>query len=117
MALGCAHPTITLKYFEQIFTELSLNCEINVDKDEDDSETRKYSVKSIENIMKTWLTGGQEDRYLEKTLDIFSRTVEDYSVDKRGDIGSVVREQTMESLYQVLLHLKSIHKLSLLSQE
>ncbi len=99
MALGCAHPSLTLSHFHDIFTQLSLNCEIKEDKDEDDSETRKYSVKSMEQIMKVWLSEGKEEGYLEKTLDIFSKTVEDYSVDKRGDIGSVVREQTMESLF------------------
>lgn len=46
----------------------------------------------MERVLKALLSAEEEGEYLQKTLDIFSCTVEDYSVDKRGDIGSVVRE-------------------------
>ena len=54
---------------------------------------------------------------MNKGLDVFLKTIQDYSVDKRGDIGSMVREQTMESIYKVLEKMKELDVLGLIGKE
>lgn len=39
---------------------------------------------------------------LARIFDILALTIEDYTMDKRGDIGSIVREQSMITMLQIL---------------
>jgi hypothetical protein len=39
---------------------------------------------------------------IEKIFCILFKTVEDYTMDKRGDIGSIVREASMTAMIQIL---------------
>jgi hypothetical protein len=37
-----------------------------------------------------------------KIFNILAVTIEDYTMDKRGDIGSIVREQSMATMLQII---------------
>lgn len=39
---------------------------------------------------------------IRKLFDILAITVEDYTMDKRGDIGSIVREQSMATMLHIV---------------
>lgn len=83
----------------------SENCQIKVPKEADDPETRKFAVKGLDLIVKTI---GLQDECI--TSDIIEKQVfelclsamNDYTMDKRGDIGSIVREAAMASMASIL---------------
>ena len=39
---------------------------------------------------------------IRKIFDILATTIEDYTMDKRGDIGSIVREQSMTAMLHII---------------
>ena len=68
----------------------------------DDPDTRKCAVKSLGQIVKTVgiSTIGGED--ITKIFNLIFKTINDYSKDKRGDIGLFVREASMYTLLDLL---------------
>jgi len=42
------------------------------------------------------------EEIIEKIFDILAKTIEDYTMDKRGDIGSIVREQSMKTMLNII---------------
>lgn len=71
---------------------MELNCRIT--KENSDPEKRKYAIQSLKAFVEE--IGFENDsltqEVISKIFDILARTVEDYTMDKRGDIGSIVRE-------------------------
>ena len=102
-ALGLLSPYLQKKFLAKIVDKLAENCKIK-SKDSDDADTRKYAVKSIENLVRS--IGIQDESITQeiwdKIFDLCLLTMKDYSVDKRGDIGSIVREASMFTMANLL---------------
>ena len=79
-----------------------------------------YSIKALEQIFQIKVSNSDDEvvvKEVEEMIDIFGKTIQDYSIDNRGDIGSIVREQTMESVYRLIQILDNQQKCKLISQE
>lgn len=79
-----------------------MNCQIT--KQNNDPEKRKYAIQSIEAMVRE--IGFANEKLNEEVIDrifsILGRTVEDYTMDKRGDIGSIVREESMSAMIHIV---------------
>lgn len=67
-------------------------------KESDDAETRKFAVKSLSQSLRTWGLHNVPTEILRECLETFYRCLNDYQVDRRGDVGSWVREAAMVAL-------------------
>lgn len=90
-------------YWEKIIKVLSENCEKKM-KELDDVDTRKYAIAAFEKIVIKFLEEdvdctGKDLPITQETLEGIFKTafslMGDYTMDKRGDIGSIVREASM----------------------
>jgi tubulin-specific chaperone D len=81
---------------------IELNCRIS--KENNDPEKRKYAVQSLEALVKEvgFASEKLNEEVIAKIFDILSTTVEDYTMDKRGDIGSIVREESMSAMIHII---------------
>jgi len=64
----------------------------------DDAEARKYAVRSQVEIIKTLGIESVDSAIIKDTLEHLFMATDDYTLDKRGDVGSWVREEAMRSL-------------------
>ena len=71
-------------------------------KGQDDAETRKFAVKSLNSITKIIGINSFNVEQLKKIFNILFETINDYTLDKRGDIGLFTREATMYALIDFL---------------
>lgn len=103
---GLASLSISLltSYWDKIFKTLSENCEKKAIKELDDVDTRMYAITSFERIVSKFLEeDGQStgegipltQEYLDNIFKIAFNLMNDYTMDKRGDVGSIVREASM----------------------
>lgn len=69
-------------------------------KESDDAETRKFAVRSLIAAIKTRGMNNLPVDVLHQSLETFYRCLEDYQIDRRGDVGSWVREEAMAALLQ-----------------
>lgn len=87
---------------DAILQRLQQNCAIHKAKDLDDSETRKSAVTGLRQLVrKLGLSALTKPRF-ELVLECCYGLMEDYKVDRRGDVGSVVREKTMYCLLELV---------------
>ncbi len=71
------------------------NCVVK-EKDLDDADTRKFTVESIKHYVENLFVSEVIDKeYFEKCFELCFDVMNDYTVDKRGDIGSIVREASI----------------------
>lgn len=103
LALSSLSSKLKEFFFEKILTALESNCKILKEK-EDDAIRRKNSVIGLESLVES--LGFQSEclntATIERIFGILFRTLNDYSTDKRGDIGSVVREASMKTLINII---------------
>ena len=64
----------------------------------DDAETRREAIKSLVNVVKTLGITHIDKAQLSAIVEVFYKAMDDYAVDRRGDVGSWVREEAMVSL-------------------
>ena len=79
-----------------------------------------YSIKALEQIFDIKSRNSDVQTIIEEVqeiVEIYNKTIQDYSIDNRGDIGSIVREQTMECVYRIVQILDGLQKCSLISPE
>eukprot|EP01022_Parablepharisma_sp_SALTPOND_P000943 TRINITY_DN105303_c0_g1_i1.p1 TRINITY_DN105303_c0_g1~~TRINITY_DN105303_c0_g1_i1.p1 ORF type:complete len:1052 (-),score=105.14 TRINITY_DN105303_c0_g1_i1:6138-9032(-) len=88
------------KQLEPIMEALCKNALVK-NASNDDAETRMYAVKAIREIMLS--LGLNNMKHTEKVIETLFVALNDYSVDRRGDIGSWVREEAMICFKDVLL--------------
>ncbi|KRX05461.1 Armadillo-type fold [Pseudocohnilembus persalinus] len=95
---------IQKEFLDQIFEVIRKNTKIK-QKEVDDADTRKYAVQGIQALIE--INGLGEETCI--TQEIFNEMIQiqlqvlnDYTTDRRGDIGSIVREASMSSM-QVLV--------------
>ena len=67
----------------------------------DDAETRMYAIKSIREIIKT--LGLDNIVNIEKTIETIFAGLNDYNVDRRGDIGSWIRQESIIGFKEMLV--------------
>lgn len=104
--------------FPQILEVIELNCKIS--KDNNDPEKRKYAVQIIKALFEEvgFASEKLNQEVIVRLFEILSRTVEDYTMDKRGDIGSIVREESMTTMLHIVgVYCNSKDKHWLLSDE
>ena len=82
--------------------ELEKNCKIIKEKDLDDAETRKFAIKSLETIFtKVGCEVFNMERF-DRLMNMVFYVMDDYTTDRRGDIGSIVRETAMYTMFNIL---------------
>ena len=73
---------------------LATNC-IAKGKESDDAETRKQAVKSLVAVVNTLGFESISPELLKLAIETLFSALKDYQLDRRGDVGSWVREETM----------------------
>jgi hypothetical protein len=103
LAISSLSPKLKIFFFEKILSALESNCKILKEK-EDDAIRRKNSVIGIESLIESVGFDNEclNTTAIERIFSILFRTMNDYSTDKRGDIGSVVREATMKTFINII---------------
>ena len=81
----------------ELIQTLTTNC-IAKGQESDDAETRKQAVKSLVSVIMTLGIERVGPELLGQALDTMFATLNDYQLDRRGDVGSWVREEAMQSL-------------------
>lgn len=67
----------------------------------DDADTRTNAVRALKDIIKT--LGLEKLTCIKRIIDTLFIAVNDYSVDRRGDIGSWVREEAMVCFKEIIV--------------
>ena len=97
MALGVLSGRLLQEMSAELIQTLSTNC-IAKGQESDDAETRKQAVKSLVSVIMTLGIERVGPELLSQALDTMFATLNDYQLDRRGDVGSWVREEAMQSL-------------------
>ena len=67
-------------------------------KENDDAETRREAIKSLVSVVRTFGIANTDRTQLIAIVEVLYKALDDYAVDRRGDVGSWVREESMASL-------------------
>ena len=97
MALGVLSGRLLQDMSAELIQTLSTNC-IAKGQESDDAETRKQAVKSLVSVIMTLGIQRVGPELLSQALNTMFATLNDYQLDRRGDVGSWVREEAMQSL-------------------
>ncbi len=76
---------------------LKKNC-ISQGRESDEAESRKFAVISLMQIVRTAGISHFTGEQLQSVFDTLFLGLKDYAVDRRGDVGSWVREQCMPAI-------------------
>ena len=102
MAISALSPELLQANIDAVLDIFKKNIEISKKKAEDDPDLRNISVKGLRRIVqridKSHLTKERVDIFLERLM----YCMEDYSVDRRGDIDSMVRETAMYGMIELV---------------
>jgi len=101
LALGSLHP-IFVKGKEEEIVENLIRCSRITDGTESWGESRRDAVKALTELVKK-VHNCIQDETLHTIYDSFMLSLEDYTVDKRGDIGAWVREAALHGLETLTL--------------
>lgn len=97
MALGVLSGQLLHQLSNELIRTLASNC-IAKGKESDDAETRKQAVKSLVSVVMTLGVENVAGELLSLVMDTLFKALNDYQLDRRGDVGSWVREETMEAM-------------------
>jgi hypothetical protein len=102
-ALGCWSKFYTMENCDFILAPLTKNCLlVQQNVKEGDVEARKFAIESIVKIFCKVGTAIFNQRKFQSILDLVLYVLDDYTSDRRGDIGSIVREAGMYGLYNIM---------------
>ena len=101
-ALGTLNSKIQMIYFESIWTCLQKNCKIKP-KESDDPDTRKFALRSIKEMIGNIGLLNLKGFVLNEMFEICFYLMNDYTTDKRGDIGSMIRETSMTIMLDLFI--------------
>ena len=87
---------------EIIFKTLIRNSKRDKKIKMNDPEIRKFCVFSISRIYCQIEKLENNKELFLKIVKAFLQTINDYTVDKRGDIGLIIRDQTMDSIFEIM---------------
>lgn len=82
---------------KELIDTLLANC-IPKGKENDDAETRREAIKSLVSVVNTLGISHIDKAQLSAIVEVFYKALDDYALDRRGDVGSWVREEAMVSL-------------------
>ena len=97
MALGSLSGKLYRELNVELIETLLKNC-LPKGKESDDAETRRQAIKSLINVVKALGIDKIDREQLCDIIETFYKALDDYAVDRRGDVGSWVREETMQAL-------------------
>lgn len=102
MAVSALSPALIVDNLDKVLEILEKNSEIIKKKAEDDPDLRNHAARGLLRVITR-----VDPKYLtkERIMKVFNRLIyimDDYSVDRRGDIGSIVRESGMYSLLELV---------------
>jgi len=101
MALGVLSDSLlkdpTLGLSKYLLDALMLNC-LPKGKESDDAENRKQAVKSLTKVVISLGITNVNKHMLKEVFETLYKAIQDYALDRRGDVGSWVREESMRSL-------------------
>lgn len=101
MALGVLSKRLLQEMSRQLVKTLATNC-IAYGKESDDAETRKQAVKSLVAVVNTLGLDWISPELLKVAIETLFSALKDYQLDRRGDVGSWVREETMLALTSLI---------------
>lgn len=97
MAFGVLSKALYQALSPDIFDSLLKNT-VPKGKESDDAETRKMAVQSLMQAVDTCGLKSLDHQLLKSVLENLYQGLNDYQIDRRGDVGSWVREEAMQSL-------------------
>lgn len=97
MGLGVLSGRLLQEMSDELIKCLVTNCHPK-GKESDDAETRKQAVKSLVSVVMTLGIERISPELLNLALNTLYDGLNDYQLDRRGDVGSWVREEAMISL-------------------
>jgi len=113
-SLSCLSLAVLRVNKDKVFKVLEENCRIK-EKDLDDADTRKHAINSYQEILASFIEeqdNSVDSQAIENFFKVASNLMSDYTTDKRGDIGSMVREASMYSMANILKLLAKKSKIS-----
>lgn len=75
---------------------------MKITKEGNDPEKRKYAILGLVSLVEEIGFNEKMKGTIEKIFRLLFTTTEDYTTDKRGDIGSIVREASMTGMIKIL---------------
>jgi len=109
MAFGALSDDILKELNVELLDTLCGNC-IAKGKESDDADTRKQAIKSLVSVVERISLPLIDPAQLVDIVEVMFSALKDYAVDRRGDVGSWVREQAMIGLTGlVTLVLEPVH--------
>jgi len=105
LAIGCLEAAVLRS---EVSTWLDVLGGLLVPKntDSDDAETRRNAATSLGTAVVTLLDAGASPDLGIQAIHLLFRGLEDYSVDKRGDVGSWVRAAAMAAIEGICAHVE-----------
>ena len=101
MAFGVMSKKVFNLLSPDIFDTLLKNS-VPKGKESDDAETRKFAIKSLSTAVKTCDIRNVSKETIRDAIEVFYRALNDYQIDRRGDVGSWVREEAMWALKDII---------------
>ena len=97
MAFGALSTRLLREMHEELIDTLLVNC-LPKGKESDDAETRRQAVKSLITAVTTLGIHRISVQRLTNVITTLYKALDDYALDRRGDVGSWVREEAMKAL-------------------
>lgn len=94
MAFGQLSSTLLRQLNVELIDTLLQNC-VPKGKENDDAETRREAIKSLVSVVRTLEIANTDRSQLFAIVEVLYKALDDYAVDRRGDVGSWVREESM----------------------
>lgn len=88
---------------EEVIDTLAANAIVDKKIAMNDPEIRKHCVASLTGVFIKLGPLRTDSQLFGKVLARLSKTINDYTVDKRGDIGLIIREQTIDNYLDLLI--------------
>lgn len=101
-ALGVFNGNVQRNYFEKIWNCLKKNCQVK-SKESDDPDTRKFAIRSLREMIGNVGFGDVKEEFAHEIFHLCFQLMNDYTTDKRGDIGSMIREMSMTVMLDIFM--------------
>lgn len=85
----------------ELIDTLMRNC-VSKGREQDDAETRKQTVKSLMAVLERLTLSKVDISQFVDVIETLFKAMNDYAVDRRGDVGSWVRDQAMQALTRLV---------------
>lgn len=107
-AVSAFGPQIVTRKLNKTFDVLIANSKINKNIPMNDPEIRKNCIFSTIKLLIKVSQASQDPSLFKRVFDMLGTTVNDYSIDKRGDIGLIIREEVIDSFLELWTFISSL---------